>query len=71
VQQTLSRLEHDERFADFRDTPGVFYQAAVNNSADPEGFLLASEQPLDGPGFLVVGRLDVTPDVLAGVISAS
>ena len=34
----MSRLEQDERFTEFRDTPGVFRRAAVNYS-DPEGFL--------------------------------
>jgi hypothetical protein len=41
VQQAVSRLAQDERFAGLRDAPGVFRKAGVGYPSDPEGFLLA------------------------------
>jgi hypothetical protein len=45
VQKTLGELAADEEFAAFRDTPGIFRQAAVYYPDDPRAFLRGCRRP--------------------------
>ena len=46
VREAITRLKADDRFADFRDTPGIFRDAAVHHTKDPEGFLIGVREAI-------------------------
>ena len=40
------RLSSDERFAEFRGTPGIYREAAVTYHRNPEGFLVGVREAI-------------------------